>query len=65
MAPRGDQWGGGARDTVTATIVKRRVKRRKSRKRKGEGEVAGLGTEKVGFRNHLMSSLSMYRTTLN
>ena len=63
VAPRGDQWG--ARDATTAAIGKRKVKQRKSRKRRGEGEVAGLGTEKVGFRNHLMSSLSMYKTTLN
>ena len=63
-APRGDQWGGVARDETTATIGKRRVKRRKSRKRRGEWEMNGLGTEKVGFRNHLMSSLSIYKTTL-
>jgi len=63
VAPRGDQWG--ACEATTAAIGKRRVKRRKSRKRRGEEEVAGLGTEKVGFRNHLMSSLSMYKTTLN
>jgi hypothetical protein len=60
---RGDtRWGG---DTTTDGYEKRRVKRRKSKKRKGEGELTGHGTSKVNFRNHLMSSLSIYKTTLN